>query len=126
MPVAIQPVNLQDLVLYEEDDLGRFSRDTVIIAAGRWLPIGTVLGKRDDGKCVAITPGAADGSQVPYGVLLADVDAFVDKPAAAIVRHAIVKRQGLRWPAGLDAAAIDALGLEVSLQNNGILVRDAI
>lgn len=124
MPAVTQPQNLQDLVLYEEDDIGRYSRDTVTIAAGRWLPIGTVLGKRSDGKCVALDPAATDGSQLPSGVLLADVDAFIDKPAVAIVRHAIVKRQALRWPAGLDAAAIGAL--EKSLQDRGILVRDAI
>lgn len=124
MTAATQPVNLQDLVLYEEDDLGRFSRDTVTIAAGRWLPIGTVLGRRSDGKCVALDPAATDGSQLPYGVLLADVDAFADKPAAALVRHAIVKRAALRWPAGLDAAAIRAF--EELAQTRGILVRDAL
>ncbi|MGC9185846.1 MAG: head decoration protein [Thiomonas sp.] len=124
MPVAIQPQNTQDIVLYEEDDLGRFSRDIVTIASGRWLPIGTVLGKRSDGKCAALDPAATDGSQLFYGVLLADVDAFADKQAAAIVRHAIVKRQGLRWPAGLDAAAIQAF--EDAAQTHGILVRDAI
>lgn len=124
MAAATQPKTLQDIVLYEEDDLGRFSREEVTIAAGRWLPIGTVLGKRADGKCVAFDPAAIDGSQLPYGILLADTDAFADKAAVAIVRHAIVKRQGLMLPAGLDAAAIAAL-IE-SVKSHGILVRDAL
>ena len=125
MTVAIQPNTVQDIVLYEEDELGRYSRDLVTIAAGQWLPLGTVLGKRNaDNKCVPINPTATDGTQTPFGVLLADTDAFVDKPAAAIVRHAILKRQGLRWPASLDAAAISAQ--ESALQARGILVRDAI
>lgn len=124
MAVAIQPKNLQDIVLYEEDELGHFSREEVIIAAGRWLPIGAVLGKRVDGKCVALDPAATDGSQLPYGILLADTDAFADKTAVALVRHAIVKRQGLVWPTGLDAAGV-AVMID-ALHAHGILVRDAI
>ena len=125
MAALTQTPHLQDLVLYEEDGLGRYSRDTVTIAAGRWLPLGTVLGRRSaDGLCVALDPAATDGSQLPYGVLLADVDAFVDKPAAAIVRHAILKRPALRWPAGLDAAGIKAM--EDLAQTRGIVVRDAL
>jgi len=124
MAAATQPKTLQDIVLYEEDDLGRYSREEVLIAAGRWLPIGTVLGKRTDGKCVAFDPAATDGSQLPYGILLADTDAFADKAAVALVRHAIVKRQGLMLPASLDAAGVAAL--IDALQANGILVREAI
>jgi len=125
MTVAIQPKTVQDIVLYEEDELGRYSRETVTIAAGRWLPLGTVLGRRSaDGLCVALDPAATDGSQLPYGVLLADTDAFVDKPAAAIVRHAILKRPALRWPAVLDATGIKAM--EDLAQTRGIVVRDAL
>ena len=124
MAAATQPKTIQDIVLYEEDELGRFSREDVVIAAGRWLPIGTVLGRRNDGKCVAFDPTATDGSQTPYGILLADTDAFSDKPAVAIVRHAIVKRQGLMLPANLDAATIDAL-IE-AVKSRGIVARDAI
>lgn len=121
----LQPANLQDLVLYEEDELGRYSRDIVTIASGLWLPLGTVLGRRSaDGLCVSLDPAAVDGSQTACGVLLANTDASADVPAVAVVRHAIVKRPALQWPAGITPQQKAAA--EAQLQALGVLVRDAI
>lgn len=121
MPVAYQPNNVSDVLFWEIDPL--YSREVVTIAAGRWLPIGSVLGRvTASGLYVAFDPAATDGSQAPAAVLLADTDAFADVKAAAFVRGGIVKRSGLQFTNGVtpeqQAAALAALYL------SGIVARD--
>jgi hypothetical protein len=121
MPVALEPNNISDVLFWEIDPT--YSREVVTIAAGRWLPIGSVLGRvTASGLYVAFDPAATDGSQNPAAVLLADTDAFVDVKVAAFVRGGIVKRSGLKFINSVtpeqQAAALAALSL------SGIVARD--
>lgn len=123
MPFAVEPKTISDILTWEVDQ--NYSREVVTIASGRWLPIGTVLGKiTASGLYVALNPAATDGSQTAAAVLLADVDAYADIPALAAMRMGILKASGLGWPAGITpeqkAAAIS------QLQALGLLVRDTV
>ncbi|MFH2098515.1 MAG: head decoration protein, partial [Pseudomonadota bacterium] len=68
------------------------------------------------GYVVELAPSAVDGTQVPYGFLIAAVDASLAAvEAVAIVRGAQVITENLAWPAGITvdqkAAAIAELKL---------------
>lgn len=91
--------------ILSEDDEGRLSRDTIVIAAGTGLlPPGTVLGKLTaSGKFAPSPETAADGSEIAVAVLVGRVDATgADAAAVAITRHAEVNRHGLLYDASVD------------------------
>lgn len=122
MPAIQEPNNLGDLLKYEAPNL--YSRDVATVAAGQNLVLGTVVGRETaTNKLKALDPIATDGTEVAAGVLAADVDAtLIDRDdALLIVRHAIVARSVLVWPAGItpteQAAAI------TQLETRGVLVR---
>jgi hypothetical protein len=124
MSAITQAKNLGDLLKYEAPNL--YSRETVTVAAGQNLQLGTVLGRKAaDGKLYALAPSATDGTETAVGVLAADTDAtLIDRDdAIAILRHAIVARSALIWPAGITAPQKAAA--EAQLVALGILVRDA-
>lgn len=124
MPVITQSKNLGDLLKYEAPNL--YSREAVTVAAGQNLQLGTVLGKKTaDGKLYALNATATDGTETACGVLAADTDAtLIDRDdAIAILRHAIVARGALIWPAGITAP--QKVAAEAQLVALGILVRDA-
>jgi hypothetical protein len=91
--------------ILSEDDEGRLSRDTIVIAsgAGKLLP-GTVLGKvTASGKFVPSPETAADGSETASAILVGLVDASAaDAVAVGVMRHAEVNRQGLFYDASVD------------------------
>ncbi|MBF0423087.1 MAG: head decoration protein [Magnetococcales bacterium] len=82
------------------------SRDTVTIAAGQYLPSGTVVGfKTADGKARALDPTANDGTEIAAGVLIQAVDATAaDALGVVVVRHAIVSGIALVWPDGITSS----------------------
>lgn len=123
MPSITQAKNLGDLLKYEAPNL--YSREAVTVAAGQNLQLGTVLGRKTaDGKCYAINPAATDGTETAVGVLATNTDAtLIDRDAVIIVRHVIVARNALIWPAGITAPQKAAA--EAQLVALGILVRDA-
>lgn len=124
MPVITQGRNLGDVLKYEAPNL--YSRESATVAAGQNLTIGTVLGRATaDGKLSALDPAATDGTETAAAVLATDTDAtLIDRDdAIAIVRHAIVARGALTWPAGITAPQKAAA--EAQLVALGILVRDA-
>lgn len=123
MPPSSTEANyVSDIVKYEEP-INLFSRDEVTVISGQNLVIGTVVGKiTASGKLTILAPGAADGSQVAYGVMVAPVDASAaDKKGPMLARHAVVSDKGVVWPGGITApqkaTAID------QLRTLGILVR---
>jgi hypothetical protein len=124
MPVTTQAKTLGELLKYEAPNL--YSRETVTIAAGQNLKLGTVLGRSMvDNKYRAFDPNDTNGLATAVGVLCLDVDATVaDREEAIMVaRHAIVARGALIWPAGIsDQQVTDALQ---DLEERGILVRDS-
>jgi hypothetical protein len=125
MPALREPLNLGDLLKYEEETL-RYSRDPVTVAAGESLELGAVVGRvTANTKIKRFDPAAADGTETPVGILLGEVDAsLTDVPDGIILaRHGIVASGAVVWPEGLtvpqQAAAIAAL------EAKGILIRQS-
>lgn len=110
---TVRPNLLSDLLVRDiEPELSR-ERVTILAGAGadRELTLGTVLGRvTASGKVVQLVPAAEDGSQTAWGVLIQDATApdGVDGAGLAIARLAVVRADGLIWPAGISAPDKDA------------------
>ncbi len=119
--VFIEPMNLGDLLKYEESNL--YSRDLVTVAAGQNLPLGTVVGMVSaSGKIKLLDPSATDGSQYAAGVLIENCDAsLAERSGLMVARHAIVASHALNWPTSITAAEKQAATAQ--LKALGILVR---
>ncbi len=122
MPMLTESQNLGDLLKYEAPNL--YSRESVTVAAGQNLLLGSVLGQATvDGKFHALNPTATDGTEVAAGVLANDTDAtLIDRDDALLIaRHAIVARGALLWPEGI--TAVQKAAAVAQLKALGILVR---
>ncbi len=84
-------------------DLGQISYDDAIVASGNNLAAGTVVGMiTASSKLKAYTPGASDGTQNAYGVLVDNVDATsADQKAVCVTRMAEVQINLLQWGAAV-------------------------
>lgn len=114
---------LSNLLVREVDP--EISRETITVLAGdeadRELLMGTVVAKiTTGGKVIALTPGASDGSQTAWGVILQDVTApdGVDATGLAFANGPVLLRaEAIIWPAGISdankAAAIAALAAKL-------------
>lgn len=109
---------LGDLLKYEEEIL--YSRDTITVAAGQNLLLGTVLGMLNN-KAVALSPAATDGSETVVGVLIDDVDAVTDTESVMVSRNVTVSGQYLIWPSTITATQKTAALAQ--LNRLGIVVR---
>lgn len=101
------------------------SREEVTILAGsgtdRELLMGTVIAKvTASDKAIALTPGASDGTQTAWGVVLQDVTAPVGVDATGLAfanGPVLLRKEAIIWPAGIsDAnknAAIAALAAKL-------------
>lgn len=98
MPVFIEPNNLADVLVWEEER--GYSRDEVTILSGENLALGQVVGAvTASGKYKALDPAAVDGSQVAAGITVAKYDATTgDITGVIISRHAIITTSALVWP----------------------------
>jgi hypothetical protein len=122
---TMAPVN-SSFLKYEEGE-NQYSRQDITVVSGQNLAAGTVLGViTASGKYTAYDNDAVDGSAVAAGVLYAAVNATsADTAGVAIVRHAVVAKEGLIWGAGVttqgekDAAYVD-------LKAIGIVTRTAV
>ena len=118
-----RPKLLSDLLVREVEP--EISRETITVLAGsgtdRVLSMGTVVGKiTASGEIVALTPGASDGSQTAWGVVLDDVTAPVGTDATGLAfanGPVLLRAEAIVWPAGIsDAdknAAIAALAAKL-------------
>jgi hypothetical protein len=125
MTALREPLNLGDLLKYEEDCLN-YSRDQVTVAAGRNLGLGTVLGRvTTTGKLMAFDPEATDGTETPAGILLADCDAtLIDRDDAILLaRQGIVATHAVVWPGGI--TAVQKAAAIAALEVRGILLRQS-
>lgn len=112
---------LGDLLKYEAPNL--YSRESVTIASGADLTLGTVLGKiTASGKYAALDPAETDGSEVAVAVLLEDAAAAsADVTALVVLRHSIVADHIVGWPSGITPTEqATATG---ELEARGILIR---
>ena len=125
MTVIHEPLNLGDLLKYEEDSL-RYSREIATVAAGQKLALGTVVGRETvTAKLKQLDPLATDGSENPVGVLLVDVDAtLIDVEGALLLnRHAVLASNCVVWPVGIAAGAKKSA--TEALAALGILIRQS-
>ena len=75
MTALQEPMNLGDLLKYEESSL-RYSREQITVAVGQNLELGAVVGRVSaTGRIKRMDPLASDGSEHPAGVLLQPCDA---------------------------------------------------
>ena len=125
MSALNEPINLGDLLKYEEDCLN-FSRDVVTVAAGQRLELGAVVGRvAATSKIKRYEPDATDGTESPVGILLGDCDAsLIERDNVLLLaRHAVVASHAVVWPSGITpehkVAAIAAL------EARGILIRQS-
>jgi hypothetical protein len=100
MPTETQGARARNFLL---GDLGQISYDDVIVASGNNLEAGTVVGLiTASSKIKAYTPGAVDGTQNAYGVLLDNVDATsADQKGVCVTRLAEVQINLLKWGAAV-------------------------
>ncbi len=114
---------LSDLLVYEAEQ--RYSRESITVAAGQSLTLGTLLGRvTDSGAFTAWNPKAKDGSDRVLGVLLADCDASVKEAAAVMVtRHALLSDVGIQWG---DLSAEQQRDAQTQLAARGIVIRKGV
>jgi hypothetical protein len=114
-----EQIYLGDLLKYEEEN--RYSRDTITVAAGQNLKLGTVLGMLN-GKAVALDPAATDGSEIAVGVLMTDVDATAGNTEAVMVsRNVLLSEPYVIWPIGLTTS--QKITTVAELNRLGIILR---
>lgn len=101
---------------------GTRSRESVTIESGQDLGPGAVLGKKANGKYVAVDQAASDGSETAIAILIDACDATTgDKKAAIIARDAEVNGNCLDW--GSQSAAEETTGAAELLAQSRIVVR---
>jgi hypothetical protein len=115
--------NLADLLKFEIDK--NYCRETITVAAGQNLKLGTVVGivaATGFAKIVSIDPEEEDGSDTAVGMILEDADAMsMAKKSVMIARGAIVADSALVFPAG--ATDAQKKKLIKDLESRGIVTR---
>jgi hypothetical protein len=125
MTALNEPLNLGDLLKYEEDCLN-YSRDLVTVAVGQNLELGAVVGRATStGKVKRLDPSAGDGTEDAAGILLGASDATLIErdDALLLARHGIVASHAVTWPAGITAEQKAAA--VAALEARGILIRQS-
>lgn len=125
MPALNEPLNLGDLLKYEEDSLN-YSRDQVTVESGQNLELGAVVGRvTATGKVKRFDPAATDGTEQPAGVLLGACNATLIErdDALLLARHAVVATHAVVWPSGITAEQKAAA--TAALEARGILIRQS-
>ena len=114
---------LGDLLKYEADK--NYCRETMTVAEGQNLKMGTVVGvitESGKAKIVSISADESDGSDAAFGVLLEDVDATSgDKKALVVARDAIVASDYVVFPDG--ASDDQKKAIKRALESRGIVIR---
>ncbi len=122
MAVQTEPNRLNDFLAWEEVQL--YSRKKVTILADEVLAVGQVVGKvTASEKYVAFNQDAEDGSENAAGIVIDNYDATgADIEGVIIARHAMVKPDGLVWPADIETGEKEAALAQ--LEALGILTRE--
>lgn len=120
-PVKTEPKRQSDWLIYEEDQIGRYSRDNVVIAANQTLSDGHVVGKNAGGEIVEYDNTDPDGGAA-VGILVNGVTTGASTAKGVIIaRHAVIAVSGLTFKTGL--AAPDQTAALTDLKALGILTR---
>jgi len=111
--VKNEPGRASDWLLYEEDEIGRYSRDVVTVAANQTLKCGAVVGLNAAGTEVVEYDNTDPDGGVVVGIMAEEViTGAATVKGVIIARHAKVAPSGLVWKTGLlqtdkDAAMAD-------------------
>ncbi len=125
MTALHEPMNLGDLLKYEESSL-RYSREQITVAVGQNLELGAVVGRvTATGRIKRFDPLATDGSEDPAGVLLQPCDAtLIERDDVSILaRHGVVASHAVVWPVGTTNEHKQVA--TAALEARGILIRAA-
>ena len=103
-PVKIEADVTSDWLLYEEDDIGRYSRQNVVVAVNQTLVDGQVVGVNSSGEIQAYDDETVTdaGGATAIGILIGSVTTGAATIKGVILaRHARVASAKLKWKAGL-------------------------
>lgn len=120
--VKTEPGRLSDWLLYEVDEVGRYSRDIVTVAINQTLNSGAVVGVNAAGEVMEYDNETATsaGGAVATGIIGEDVTTTsATKKSFTIARHARIAPSGLVWKAGL--VTQDKTDAMVDLAARGII-----
>lgn len=107
--VKTEPGRISDWLLYEEDDIGRYSRDIVTVAPNQTLKSGQVLGLNAAGTQVVAYDNVGPDGAAAVGIITEDVTTGATAvKSSMIARHARIAPSGLVWASGLIQADKDA------------------
>ncbi|WP_265034398.1 head decoration protein [Wolbachia endosymbiont (group A) of Apoderus coryli] len=117
MSTITEQNNLGDLLKYEASSL--YSRDSIAVAKGQNLKLGTVVGRDKDNMIKVINPTATDGA---IGVITSDVNSKDgDTKAIIITRIALLADHAVVWPANITEEQKNAAVKQ--LEARGIIIR---
>jgi hypothetical protein len=114
--VKTEPGRLSDWLLFESDEIGRYSRDVVTVATNQTLKSGAVVGLNAAGEVMEYDNETATsaGGAVAVGIIGEDVTTTsATKKSFMVARHARVAPSGLVWKTGLLTADKDAAWVDL-------------
>lgn len=121
--VKNEPGRASDWLLYEEDEIGRYSRDVVTVAANQTLKCGAVVGLNADGNQVVEYDNTDPEGGIAVGIMAEEVITGADTVKGVIIaRHAKVALSGLVWKTGLSQA--DKFAAMSALKAKGFTASD--
>lgn len=121
--VKNEPGRASDWLLYEEDEIGRYSRDVVTVAANQTLKCGAVVGLNADGTEVVEYDNTDPDSGAAVGIMAEEViTGAATVKGVIIARHAKVALSGLVWKTGLPQA--NKFAAMVDLKARGFTASD--
>jgi hypothetical protein len=120
-PTKLEPIRQSDWLLYEETEVGRYSRDNVTVGPSQTLKSGAVIGLNAAGNQVIEYDNVDPDGGVAIGVIVEDVTtgAAETKKSVIVARQARVVLEQLVWKVGLTNA--DKLAGLADLAAKGIV-----
>jgi hypothetical protein len=117
----IEEGRLSDWLLYEEDDIGRFSRENVTVDGGQTLKCGSVVGLNAAGTMYVEYDNVGPDGATAVGIAVNPVTTGVGITGKTVIiaRHARIAMSGLKWAASVDQTAKDAAVADLAA--NGIV-----
>jgi hypothetical protein len=118
--VKNEPGRASDWLLYEEDEIGRYSRDIVTVAANQTLKCGAIVSLNADSTEVVEYDNTDTEAGAAVGIMAEEVITGADTVKGVIIaRHAKVAPSGLVWKTGLSPA--DKFAAMLDLKAKGII-----
>ncbi len=112
----IEEGRLSDWLLYEEDDIGRFSRENVTVDGGQTLKCGSVVGLNAAGTMYVEYDNVGPDGATAVGIAINPVATGIGITGKTVIiaRHARIAMSGLTWAASVDQTAKDAAVVDLA------------